>query len=197
MGTTPRVNSGIANAARSNADHAVPNQIAAGVVSSFQNDTRCDLIGIIICSIHKFVKLSMVPPMDPIIQTVELHKHFGRVRALDGLNLEVRGEIHGFLGPNGAGKSIYLAVPALVSVLWPRATIGVGWALLAAGVVLGIFGGMVGLNQDIRNISPFSHTPVPNGTTTNWSGAWWMLAIAVVTGAVAVVVMRRRETGTA
>jgi ABC-2 type transport system ATP-binding protein len=49
--------------------------------------------------------------METIIQTVELHKHFGRVRALDGLNLDVqRGEIHGFLGPNGAGKSTTLRV---------------------------------------------------------------------------------------
>lgn len=49
--------------------------------------------------------------MDTIIQTVELHKHFGRVRALDGLNLEVQhGEIHGFLGPNGAGKSTTLRI---------------------------------------------------------------------------------------
>jgi ABC-2 type transport system permease protein len=92
---------------------------------------------------------------------------------------------------------IYLAVPALVFVLWPSATIAAGWALLGAGVVLGIFGGMVGLSQDVRNLSPFSHTPVPQGTTTDWSGAWWMLAIAVLTGAVAMVVMRRRETGTA
>ena len=49
--------------------------------------------------------------MDTIIQTLDLHKHFGRVRALDGLDLEVqRGEIHGFLGPNGAGKSTTLRV---------------------------------------------------------------------------------------
>jgi ABC-2 type transport system ATP-binding protein len=49
--------------------------------------------------------------MDNVIQTVDLHKHFGSVRALDGLNLEVRrGEIHGFLGPNGAGKSTALRI---------------------------------------------------------------------------------------
>lgn len=92
---------------------------------------------------------------------------------------------------------IYLAVPALVFVLWPSATIAAGWALLGAGVVLGIFGGMVGLDQSVRDISPFSHTPVPNGTTTDWSGAWWMLAIAVLAAVVAVMGMRRRETGTA
>jgi ABC-2 type transport system permease protein len=92
---------------------------------------------------------------------------------------------------------IYLAVPALVFTVWPRGTIGLGWALLAAGVIVGIFGGMVGLNQDVRNLSPFTHTPVPTGTTTDWSGAWAMLAISVAAGAVAVVVMRRRESGTA
>ena len=35
-----------------------------------------------------------------------LIKRYGRVRALDGLDLHGRkGQIHGFLGPNGAGKS--------------------------------------------------------------------------------------------
>lgn len=91
---------------------------------------------------------------------------------------------------------IYLAVPALVFVLWPRATIALGWLLLGVGVVLGIFGGMVGLDQGIRDLSPFSHTPVPNGAT-DWSGAWWMAGIAVVCSAVAVAVMRWREVGAA
>lgn len=38
--------------------------------------------------------------------TQNLTKSYGRVRALKGVNLEVRrGEIFGFLGPNGAGKT--------------------------------------------------------------------------------------------
>lgn len=38
-------------------------------------------------------------------------KSYGRVRALDGLSLDVaRGEVHGFLGPNGAGKSTTIRI---------------------------------------------------------------------------------------
>jgi ABC-2 type transport system ATP-binding protein len=38
-------------------------------------------------------------------------KSFGPVRALDGLDLEVRsGEVHGFLGPNGAGKTVTIRI---------------------------------------------------------------------------------------
>jgi len=45
----------------------------------------------------------------PIIQTQELTKHYGEVKALDHLNLTVfEGEIFGFLGPNGAGKTTTL-----------------------------------------------------------------------------------------
>lgn len=41
-----------------------------------------------------------------VISTWELTKHYGTVRALNDLTLDVQeGEIFGFLGPNGAGKS--------------------------------------------------------------------------------------------
>jgi len=43
---------------------------------------------------------------EPAIRTKGLTKNYGEVRALRGLDLEVRrGEIFGFLGPNGAGKT--------------------------------------------------------------------------------------------
>ncbi|MFD9947355.1 ABC transporter ATP-binding protein [Nonomuraea sp. NPDC059023] len=49
--------------------------------------------------------------MDAAISVSGLVKSYGRVRALDGLDLRVEaGEIHGFLGPNGAGKTTTLRV---------------------------------------------------------------------------------------
>jgi len=43
---------------------------------------------------------------DLVVQTEHLTKCFGKLVAVDDLNLEVRkGEVFGFLGPNGAGKS--------------------------------------------------------------------------------------------
>jgi ABC-2 type transport system ATP-binding protein len=71
--------------------------------------------------IQKTVKAEYRAPMvssasDPVISVCGLVKTFGRVRALDGLDLEVhRGEVHGFLGPNGAGKST--TIRALLGLL--------------------------------------------------------------------------------
>ena len=47
--------------------------------------------------------------MEPVIETQDLTKVYGRQTAVDQLNLTVRaGEIFGFLGPNGAGKTTTL-----------------------------------------------------------------------------------------
>ena len=49
--------------------------------------------------------------MAEAITCTGLVKAFGRVRALDGLDLTVHtGEVHGFLGPNGSGKSTTIRV---------------------------------------------------------------------------------------
>lgn len=47
------------------------------------------------------------------IELRDIHKHFGQVRANDGIDLRVRpGTIHGILGENGAGKSTLMKVLA-------------------------------------------------------------------------------------
>ena len=49
--------------------------------------------------------------MSDLIEAEGLIKSFGKVKALDGLDLGVaKGQIHGFLGPNGAGKSTTIRV---------------------------------------------------------------------------------------
>jgi ABC-2 type transport system ATP-binding protein len=56
----------------------------------------------------------------PPIRTEGLTKHYGSVRALESLDLEVvPGEIFGFLGPNGAGKSTMIRT--LLGFLHPTA----------------------------------------------------------------------------
>ncbi|OGQ52264.1 MAG: ABC transporter [Deltaproteobacteria bacterium RIFCSPLOWO2_02_56_12] len=56
-----------------------------------------------------------------MIRLENLSKHYGRLAAVDSLNLEVqRGEIFGFLGPNGAGKTTTIRV--MMGIL--RATSG-------------------------------------------------------------------------
>jgi len=59
-----------------------------------------------------------------LLRTEQLTKDYGRIRALDHLDLEVTpGEVFGLLGPNGSGKSTALRM--LLGFLQPTA--GTGW----------------------------------------------------------------------
>jgi ABC-2 type transport system ATP-binding protein len=56
--------------------------------------------------------------MDMVVETHDLHKHFGAIRAVDGLNINVqKGEIFGLLGPNGSGKTTLIRL--LIGLLQP------------------------------------------------------------------------------
>lgn len=56
----------------------------------------------------------------PVIELAGLVKDYGGIRALDGIDLEVRaGEVFGFIGPNGAGKSTTIRI--LLDLIRPSA----------------------------------------------------------------------------
>ena len=47
-----------------------------------------------------------MPAPSAAIEVVDLVKHYGEVRAVDGVSLRIdAGEVFGLLGPNGAGKT--------------------------------------------------------------------------------------------
>jgi len=56
--------------------------------------------------------------MDTVVKAQALHKHFGPIHAVDGLDLAVQaGEIYGLLGPNGSGKTTLIRL--LIGLLKP------------------------------------------------------------------------------
>jgi len=87
----------------------------------------------------------------------------------------------------------YLGVVALVFVLLPSVTAAVGWALLGVGAFLGVFGGLVGFPDWLRDLSPFTHTPSVVADRVDLSGGYWLLAVAAAAASVSLVLMRRRE----
>ena len=50
-------------------------------------------------------------PVSNIIQIQDIHKSFGKHKALDDINIKIKkGSIFGLLGPNGAGKTTLIRI---------------------------------------------------------------------------------------
>ncbi|MET0784350.1 MAG: ABC transporter permease subunit [Leifsonia flava] len=88
---------------------------------------------------------------------------------------------------------LLLALVALVFAIVPRLTIGLGWTLLLLAIFIGQFGGLFGLPEWARDLSPFSHTPIVTEANADWGPAWLMLGLAVVVAAASVLLVRRRD----
>lgn len=88
---------------------------------------------------------------------------------------------------------VFLGLTFLVFALVPQATIPLGWTVLGLAAIIGTWGPLLQMPEWVTNLSPFTHSPVPAGGDTDWTGGFWMLGIGLAAGVAAVVAMNRRE----
>jgi ABC-2 type transport system permease protein len=93
--------------------------------------------------------------------------------------------------------SVFLVLTALVFTIAPRWTIPLGWTLVTAAIVFGLFGPLLGLPEWVANLSPFSVAPVPSGSEVDVRGMWWLVLTVGAGAAASLVLMRRRELASA
>lgn len=85
----------------------------------------------------------------------------------------------------------FVGVAALLVGLLPRAAIAVSWGVLAIGIGIGLFGSLLGLDEDVQKISPFANVPaLPN---EEWVPTILIGVTALVLGALAALAFRRRD----
>jgi len=57
----------------------------------------------------KFILVRLLV-VEPVVEMKGVTKRFGRILALDSINLEMRGKVLGLIGPNGAGKTTLINI---------------------------------------------------------------------------------------
>jgi ABC-2 type transport system permease protein len=101
---------------------------------------------------------------------------------------------------SGAGQAlagiVFLVVTAIVFVLLPRLTIGLGWTLVVLATVLGLFGPLLGAPDWTTDLSPFSVTPSVSNGDVDLRGTVWLIVAAIGGAAASLLLMRRRELAT-
>ena len=89
---------------------------------------------------------------------------------------------------------ILIGIVAVLFGLLPRWS-PLAWALLVAFLLLGEFGSLFELRQEVMDISPYAHVPrLPGGEMTT-APLIWLTAIAVVLTVAGVTGFRRRDIG--
>ncbi len=117
---------------------------------------------------------------EPLLQVKALHRHFGGVRAVDGVDLTVMaGTIHGLIGPNGSGKSTLVNV---VSGLYTPTS----GALLLRGVALpqgSLFkAARAGVARTFQNLQLFSGMTTLENVMVALNGAYRLPLPLVLAG---------------
>jgi ABC-type branched-subunit amino acid transport system ATPase component/ABC-type branched-subunit amino acid transport system permease subunit len=88
---------------------AIPGGIAD--ILDYKNRRPLESDRAIIPRPDRLVRLLGTPPNAGLLKLEQVALSFGGVRAIDGLDLEIRpGQVHGLIGPNGSGKTTTLNV---------------------------------------------------------------------------------------
>lgn len=88
---------------------------------------------------------------------------------------------------------VFPAVTVLVFALVPRWSSPIGWSALAAALVLGQFGELLGLPVWLQDLSPFRHSSAMPVGAFNPEGALLMAAVATIAAAAASRLIRERD----
>lgn len=96
-------------------------------------------------------------------------------------------------GGQVVAAGVFAVLTALVFVLLPRWTIGVGWGLVALGTILGLFGPLFGFPDWLVKLAPIGVAPQATADGVDVKGLWWLLLAVAVGAAVSLILMRRRE----
>ncbi|WP_370180619.1 ABC transporter permease [Rhodococcus wratislaviensis] len=75
----------------------------------------------------------------------------------------------------------------------PAWSAGLSWGALAVCLIFGFLGSLLGLPQAVRDLSPFTHVPPVPAAEVTATPLLWLAVVAVVVGAVGVVLFRRRD----
>ena len=116
----------------------------------------------------------------PLLVLRGLRRHFGGVKAVDGVDLTVRaGSIHGLIGPNGSGKSTLVNV--LSGLYAPSAgTMELRGAPMPRGSLMGA--ARVGLARTFQNLQLFSGMTALDNVMVALRGAYRLPLPALLTG---------------
>jgi ABC-2 type transport system permease protein len=85
----------------------------------------------------------------------------------------------------------FVGLTAVLVALVPRAAVGLSWGVLALGIGIGLFGDLLNLPDGVEKISPYAN--VPALPTDDWVPTILMAAAALVLGALAAALFRRRD----
>jgi branched-chain amino acid transport system permease protein len=116
----------------------------------------------------------------PLLVIRGLRRHFGGVKAVDGVDLTVRaGSIHGLIGPNGSGKSTLVNV--LSGLYAPSAgTMELRGAPMPRGSLMGA--ARAGLARTFQNLQLFSGMTALDNVMVALRGAYRLPLPALLTG---------------